>query len=270
MEQGTLPASALSAVQKERLAPLFDAGVLSKERAGAGRRIVVNNPEALVSFSRDLFPSGLDGLQSGTDLPRAAGVRTVRDAKSAVTTWAEPLLLRGFGSAELVSEDRSLPVARLTELAGMAALRLEEPFRWGFSGSMAVAENLEFFLSIETSGITCDMVIYAGGRLSNRVIAWLVSPLMYNTTVMHCGDYDPAGLQEFLRLRESLGDRVSLYVPENLEKLLKKYGKPALLKDQAHLMDTIRSCRVHEVLNVIKIMEEHGMGLEQEVLLEAL
>jgi len=264
---GTLPASALSAVQQERLAPLFDAEVLTQERSGAGRRIVVNNMDALVSFSTGLFPSGLDGILCDTALPRAAGVRTLRDAKTSRTTCAEPVLLRGFGNAELVSADKRLPVAMLSELAGMAALRLEEPFAWGFSGSVAIAENLEFFLSIEYAGISCDIVIYAGGRLSARVVSWLSSSLMSGCSVLHCGDYDPAGLQEFLRLRQQLGDRASLHVPENLELLVKKYGKPDLLKDQSHLMESVRSCGVDDVLKVLRIMEEYGMGLEQEVLL---
>ena len=146
-------------------------------------------------------------------------------------------------------------------------MRLEEPFTWGFSGTVAVAENLEFFLSFEAAGIKCDLVIYAGGRLSDRIISWLASPLMEACSVLHCGDYDPAGLREYLRLREAMGSRAVLYVPDNMERLLKKYGRAELVRNQAHILPGIRSCAVPEVLNVMDMVERYGLGLEQEVLL---
>ncbi len=270
LSYGSIPASALSARQCRRLSPLFDSGVLEEERAGAGRRITVQNRQALAAFSRKLFPSGFEyTARTPGIMPRAHGVLAFRDAKTARTTWAEPVLLRGFGAAVLSGPGGVLPAAELSMLAGLAAIRLEEPFAWGFSGSVAVAENLEFFLSFEAAGLKCDLVIYAGGRLSDRVIAWLASPLMEACSVIHCGDYDPAGLQEYLRLREAMGSRAGLYVPDNIERLLKKYGRAGLVRNQAHILSGIRSCAVPEVLDVLDIIERYGLGLEQEVLLLA-
>lgn len=267
---GTIPASSLSMKQRRRLQPLFDSGVLESRRAGAGRRIKVVRRDALEAFSRKLFPSGPACVTSCHDiLPRADGILAHRDAKVASSTWAEPVLLRGFKTAKLTSTQGDLPVAELTALSGLTAIRLHEPFKWGFRGIIAVAENLEFFLSFERTGLQCDLVIYGGGRVSNRVLSWLSNELMADCRVLHCADYDPAGMEEFLRLRKYLGDRAELYVPADFEALLKKYGKAKLVGQQAHILSRIRSCTCPEILEIIGLLEDYGLGLEQEVLLAA-
>ena len=268
LDHGSIPASALSTRQRRRLQPLFDSGVLEEQRAGSGRRISVRSREALGLFGRKLFPSGLTATAPSLDpLPRASAVLTRRDAKVAAITWAEPVLLRGFGNAVLISPEGVLSVADLTAVAGLAAFRLDPPFRWSFTGRVAVAENLEFFLSIERLETGVDLVIYGGGRLSRNVLSWLSSDLMAGCRVIHCGDYDPAGIEEFLRLERQLGKRAELYVPEDLEPLLRKYGKADLVRHQTHILSRIRSCTHPEVRKVIRMMEEYGLGLEQEVLL---
>ncbi len=268
LETGTLPASALGSQARRTLTPLFEAGILEETRSGSGRSIKVRDHDALMAFSRKLFPSGLDSDALFADsLPRAGGILAMRDSKNAASTWAEPVLLRGFDHASLAGPSGNFPVAQLTETAGLCSIRLDEPFRWGFSGRLAVAENLEFFLSFENTGISCDLVLYSAGRLSCRVIKWLASPLMAKCSVLHCGDYDPAGLQEFIRLWKNVGERVTLYVPENLEDLVKQYGKPELLNSQRHLLPSVRSCANQQVREVCNLLEQYSMGLEQEVLL---
>ncbi len=270
LETGTLPASALGTQARQKLTPLFEAGILEETRSGGGRSIRVRDHDALLAFSLKLFPSGLDTDALFADsLPRASGILSVRDSKNASSTWAEPVLLRGFGNASLSGPPGCFPAAELTEMAGLCAIRLDEPFKWGFSGRLAVAENLEFFLSFEKSGISCDLVLYSAGRLSGRVIKWLASPLMAECPVLHCGDYDPAGLQEFIRLWRGVGERAGLYVPEGLEDLIKQYGKPELLHSQRHLLPSVRSCAHEQVREVCNLVEQYSMGLEQEVLLLA-
>ncbi len=268
IETGTLPASALGSQARRKLLPLFEAGILEETRSGSGRSIKVRDHDALIAFSQKLFPSGLDSEALFSDsLPRASGILASRDSKNAASTWAEPVLLRGFDGASLAGPSGDFPVADLTEMAGLCAIRLDEPFLWGFSGRLAVAENLEFFLSFEKSRIPCDIVLYSAGRLSGRVIKWLASPLMADCSVLHCGDYDPAGLQEFIRLWKGVGERASLYVPEDLEELIRKYGKPELLHAQRHLLPSVRSCTHQQVRDVCNLLEHYSMGLEQEVLL---
>ena len=273
--KGAIPASSLSQRQRGRLAPLFESGVLEEQRAGAGRRVVVKAKDALLDFAGKMFPAdfGEEGevtLEACSSLPRMEAVLCRRDSKAAGSTRAQPVLLRGFGSARLFSRGPGgelLPVADLTRLAGLAGLRLERPFRWGFEGAMAVVENLEVFLNVERLGLDMELVLYGGGRLSRLVLDWLSSGMMMRATVLHLGDYDPVGLSEYLRLKDAVGERARLYVPPHLKGLARRFGKASLVSGQTGILSRLRACGHQEVERLAEMLEECGCGLEQEVLL---
>jgi hypothetical protein len=204
----------------------------------------------------------------GNDLPaRSAAVAGLRDAKRAPRADAEPLLLRGFGGACLHGEHRVLEVAEWTRRAGLAAVRLDAARSWGFSGTVAVVENLEVFLHVERLGLGCDLALYAAGRLSQRVLAWLASPPLSESRFLHCGDYDPVGLDEYLRLANACPGRTRLHLPEGLETLLATYGKPELLRASPAVLARLRRCPDPDVARVVALLDRYGAGLEQEILL---
>jgi hypothetical protein len=201
LADGRLPHSVLGPFNRAKLQSLFDAGVLREQRVGGGRRIVVENRPALEAFVRSRYPSGLGSLVDAGAPPKSRAVAERRDAKLARRGDAEPVLLRGFGDAVLRSGDDVLQVAEWTRRAGLAALRVDDPCPWGFEGTVAVVENLEVFLHLERIGVPCDIALYAAGRLSRRVLGWLGSPAMDRCGYIHCGDFDPMGLDEYLRPR---------------------------------------------------------------------
>ncbi|MHB8763536.1 MAG: NUDIX hydrolase YfcD [Deferrisomatales bacterium] len=264
---GSLPATALSVRSREALRPLFDAGVLVEGRAGAGRRVEVADPAALAAFCRRLYPSGLEGAGAGDLPPRGRAVVEARDAKRARKGGAEPILLRGFGEAVLRRGGETLAVADWTRRAGVAAVVLDDGPAWGFDGTVAVVENLEVFLHLERLGLPCDLALYAGGRLSRRALAWLASPALGPCRFVHCGDYDPVGLDEYLRLLEACPGRTSLFLPSGLEERLAAWGKAELLGASPGVLARIRrhpdpACRL-----VVGWLDRYGVGLEQEALL---
>ncbi|MEW6429356.1 MAG: hypothetical protein AB1568_15135 [Thermodesulfobacteriota bacterium] len=266
--QGAIAAGRLTIRERDRLQGLFESGVLAEERGGGGRRVVVGNHAALAAFVARLYPSGLAGIDGDRDLaPRSRAVAERRDAKKAHSAGPATVLLRGFGGCGLRAGDQTLPVAQWTQLAGVAALRLDGNCRWGFAGRLAVVENLEVFLHFENSGVPAQLALYAGGRLDNRVLAWLASPAMAGVGILHCGDYDPVGLDEYLRLQEACPGRTELYLPPDLEDLLQRYGKKDLLSDSAAVLARLRKCGDPQVRRVVEMMDRYGVGLEQEALL---
>jgi hypothetical protein len=274
LSHGALPSTALGARGRVLLRPLFDGGVLEERRAGGGRRIVVRDREALERFARTLYPSGLDGPgQSPEDAlsPRCAAVAGLRDAKRARGGSAEPVLLRAFGAAELRRNGQasalSLPVADWTARAGVAAIRLDDELSWGFAGAVAIVENLEVFLQVERLGLACDLAVYAGGRVSRRLLAWLASAAMAGSRYVHCGDYDPVGLDEYLRLLAACPGRVSLHLPDGLEEWLAAYGKADLLRVSASVLARVRKHSDPTARTLVGWMDRYGVGLEQELLL---
>jgi hypothetical protein len=76
-------------------------------------------------------------------------------------------------------------------------------------------------------------------------------------------------LNDFERIRASLGTRAHLHIPLNLEDLFKKYSKRELLEKRKSqiLLRKLRSSNSPEVQKVVGFIDKHNAGLEQEALL---
>lgn len=269
LAHGRLPGSRFGSGHRRALGPLFDAGVLEERRVGGGRRVEVRDRPALEAFARTLYPAGLEGLSGEGSAPRSRAVAELRDAKRAAGTDAEAVFLRGFGGAELRKPGETLRVGQWTRAAGVAALRVAEKCPWSFVGELAIVENAEVFLHLEALPLSADLALYAGGRLSRRVLAWLASPPMAGARYLHLGDYDPVGLDEYLRLAQACPGRTRLFVPDGFEHLLAAWGKPALLASSSAVLARLRRAADPDVCRVVELLDRHGAGLEQEALLLA-
>ena len=268
LEKGSLPARSLAARDRSRLQSLLDAGVLAEERQGAGRSVVLHDETALQAFIHSLYPHGLTGGLAGHLPPRSRAVAFRRDAKMAVRGGAEAVLLRGFGNAFLSSEAGTLPVAEWTRQAGAAALLLDDKTpAWGCDGMLAIVENQEVFVHFETLGSAADLALYVGGRLSGRVIDWLASSPMSACRIVHWGDYDPVGLDEYLRLSRACPGRTRLHLPEDIDQLFARYGKRELIEKGQTILRRLRKSADPAVRLVVGLMDRYGAGLEQEALL---
>jgi hypothetical protein len=264
--EGNLAWSRLTDRDRSRLQSLFETEVLTVERSGAGKKVVVKNLKALDAFVQRFYPSGLLG-RSETLLPKSRAVAELRDSKKAREIGPLMMLLRGFGKCQLRAAEEVLEIARWTELAGVAAVCLDGR-EWEYSGDLAVVENLEVFWNFEKLKAGAQLAIYAQGRLSGRILSWLASPAMMQARIIHCGDYDPVGLDEYLRLKAACGERAALYLPPNLEELMSRYGKRALLQgSNASILARLRKTEDQEVQRIVKMIDRYGVGLEQEVLL---
>jgi len=264
--QGSIAASRLTDRDRTRLQSLFETGVLMVEKSGAGKKVVVKNRAALDAFVLRSYPSGLQG-SSARLLPRTRAVAELRDSKKARETGPLMVLLRGFDNCELRAGEEVLAVAQWTELAGVAALCLDGR-QWGFAGVMAIVENLEVFWNFEKLQTGAQLAVYAQGRLSGRILNWLSSPAMAQARVIHCGDYDPVGLDEYLRLKIACPERAVLYLPANLDDLFSRYGKGALLMgSNSAILARLRKTEDSEVRRVVELIDRYGVGLEQEIMM---
>jgi hypothetical protein len=75
------------------------------------------------------------------------------------------------------------------------------------------------------------------------------------------------GLDEYLRFRTRLADRVALYTPDNLPALFARYGKRDLLRDSEAILARLRHTTNDDARAIVNLMDESGCGLEQEALL---
>jgi len=86
LETGTLARSACSREFLATLAPLLDSGIVTEDKSGAGRRLVVRNPGAFRDFLQHQFPN--TPVPAGTS-SRVAGVSRFRDTKAVASDLPE-------------------------------------------------------------------------------------------------------------------------------------------------------------------------------------
>lgn len=265
-ERFSLPASSISTTDRKRLQSLFDANVIDEVKSGAGRRLIVRNQTALQIFILSLYPSGLEGYKGA--LPsRSKAVADRRDSKKAIGRNPTIVLVRGFNGCTFENNGAQLLVAEWTRSAGVASLCLDSMDGWKCNGTMGTVENLETFWHIEKIAPFVDLAIYAEGRIGADVLEWLKSPEMIEAGVVHFPDYDPVGMDEYLRIKSACPERAKLFRPVDLEKLFIRFGKAQLLLDNSAVLARLRKSVDSDVRYVVELMDRFGVGLEQEALL---
>lgn len=266
LELGFVVRSRVTAPMRDRLAPLFHLGVLREERSGAGRHIRLHDRVALEQWIRTHYPSGLSGV-SGDLGHRAESVANYRDSKRAGSLAVSLVHLRGFGNTELRRRGAVLPLADMTRAYGVVGLAVDPRDAWQIAGTVAIVENLEFFMHVERLIPQADAALYSAGRVDGRVLQWLAA--QQDVRALHAGDYDPVGLDEYLKVRAAFGDRADLFVPDDFEELVVTYGQSELLTRSLAVYRRVRLHADERVKAVLDVLDRHGRGLEQEALLIA-
>jgi hypothetical protein len=265
LEEGSLPSSRCTRQFLQLVQPLIAGGVLLYRRAGAGRALAVQNVAALREFIRRRYPEA-----DGADLasPRIIGVAQFRDSKVLGPDPARMISLRGWNDHAIRRNREPVKIAAATKENGVFAFLLEERSEFTLHGRCALVENPAALIHFERLGLKADLVIYGGGRISRSTVKWLGSMDDPSFRLIHLPDYDPVGLSEFIRLREALGERVQLHLPEDLAARFERMSNPALLRrsrSQA-LLANVRRSTLQSVRAVVDLIEKHNAGLEQEAL----
>lgn len=264
LEDDSIVASAFSRSMRKTLQPLFWSGALREEKAGGGKRVYISDREALTTWIGARYPSGLMGPE--TEMPaRATAVATFRDSKAGDELETRAVFMRGFHGALLRRSEGTLPLAELTESFGLAGVLIEWSDPWQFRGSMALVENLEVFLHIEQVLPEVNAALWTRGRIDHRLLRWMAA--MRGLTVIHAGDYDPVGLDEYQRVAAAMPGRSRLYVPDDFEDRLARFGTGELLVKSAAVLERVRAEANDEVRPVVALMDRYGRALEQEALL---
>jgi len=271
LEQGSLPKSGCSASLMRCLKPLIDSGVVVDERSGAGRRMVVSNNSALANFIHTRFPNAEVPQETPN---RIAALARFRDTKALRTDTRDVVVLRSWSDVAMWREHRPVPVATATREHGTFSFVLTPDSPYELRTACALVENPTVLLDFERLGLSASIpvALYAGGRTSRRVLQWLASQTASTFSLLHLPDYDPVGLNEFLRVRAALGTRARLHVPENLAKAFARFGNSDLVRRESSpaLIRGLRQGTIPEVRGVLDLIEHHNAGLEQEALLVAI
>jgi len=268
-----MPWSALPISCTNLLRRLQTCGAVQIVPGVQGKRLRVANAEAFAKIVRTATPQGLESLDSLL-LSRADAVDQFGDAKAIRAGNVQGIFVRSIKPNILIrraGSSQAVDVTALTRIAGGAALMLRDGMEWSFAGTIATVENEEAFWSHDLILPHIDLAVYVRGKMSNRLLRWLASAPMASCQITHCGDYDPIGVAEFLRLRRACPGRVTLHVPNDLEKLVARYGKRSLVRadKQVQVLCLLREMEDDPIVKrLVQVFDELGKGVEQELLLK--
>jgi hypothetical protein len=266
LESGAIARSKCSRDFLAALAPLLDSGVLTEDRSGAGRQLVVRDASAFRDFIQLHFP---DVPVPANASSRLTGVARFRDAKAVSSDLPEIVTLRAWHEDAIHNANGTAYAAMATRAHGVFSFLLENNARYSLHGLCALVENPAVFTQFEHLRLPPRLAIYGRGRSSNRLIDWLAAQADAHFELLHLPDYDPVGLDEFTRLRRRLGPRVRLHIPDRLPALFARHANRDLLSKPRtrSLLAQLRLSQIPEVRTVLSLIEEHNAGLEHEALL---
>jgi hypothetical protein len=267
LTEGSLAESVCSRAFLRFVSSLISGSVLAWEKSGAGRRLAVRNASALANFLSQHFPNNENEV--ATMALRVQGAARFRDTKTLRGTGEEIVCVRGCRDGSLFQQGQPVSVVEPTRNHGLLAFLLRTDSLYELHGRIATVENSTVFTSFDSLNTGLSFALYARGCFSRRVLSWLARQAATGLEIIHFGDYDPVGLKEYLKLRAACGERVSLYLPEDLPALFRKYSNPKLLqrRKSQFLLQRLRKTEDRSVLKVIRLIEETNAGLEQETLL---
>ncbi|MEZ4806269.1 MAG: DUF2220 family protein [Flavobacteriales bacterium] len=265
LERGSWPVSRCGVAFRAYIQPLLDTQVITVRRAAGGRQLFVRNSEALSNFIQSEFPNAI----IEQDMPsRIKGVARLRNSKTLANDTPEIVCVRSWNEEALRKDGQPCMAASATAAHGAFSFMLGSGSTYTLHGTHALVENPAAFASFERFGVNTDVVVYGQGRCSNRLLSWL-DTMTDEFQLLHLPDYDPVGLSEFERLRRQLGNRVELYVPENIDVLFERYSNRELLMkgNSQSMLSTLRTTSSMSVRVIVELIDKHNAGLEQEALL---
>jgi hypothetical protein len=230
----------------------------------------IANPAAFLRFVSARCPQGLD-VDFDSIVDRASAVFTFADAKAIRRGSAQGIFVRSTkpGTTIRTTDGQScVDLSEATKQGGGAGIQLSQAKTWTFAGAVAVVENAETFWKHEIALPDVDIAIFVSGAMSDRLLTWLSAPEMMLCSITHWGDYDPYGVNEYVRLVRACGNRVSVFAPNEVDEFLVRFGKRKLVANQAQYLDRLRSYQADPyVRRMTDLFDRYRKGLEQEIFL---
>lgn len=101
--------------------------------------------------------------------------------------------------------------------------------------------------------------------VANNLVKWLQN---ISNDYLHYGDFDFAGISiYFNEFEKKLGRRARLFVPDNVDILIKRFGKRSLYNSQLHQAPDISTVNDTVIVELVLHLHSLKKGLEQEILI---
>ena len=238
-----------ASIQKgNRFRQFLEAGILREVSRGSGSCYRVEQPEAL----REILDHHFPGRHEKAEATAVGNLHRLRDTKGGSRESTGVVLLRGNGPIRL--NGHAFALGEATQRYGLAACR--QPTIG--AKRVCLVENLDSFLQAEDLLGLDWTLLHTYGRLGNTTLSGLQAE-----RILHFGDYDFTGLNEYLKLKR-LFPKAALYVPEELERSWETYSRP--LKRGATATPAVIRSRERPVVRIRELLRTTGRFLEQQAL----
>jgi hypothetical protein len=223
---------------------LLEANTLEEIKVGRGRICKILNKNSFNEIYTKRFPNS--SLNKGQN--RVSSVAKYRNSKVGNTNKSNIFLIHGIGSFTINDSSLNLSKGSLHAYKNPSIK----------ADKIILVENLQAFLDAEALFGENHLFIHKYGRIGKDDLIHFKS----NTFIVF-SDYDFTGLDEFLRVKKSIG-HAAFYIPENFQELFEKYSTPIKKKSAASKqLEENNNIEIQQLLSQIK---RTNRFLEQEAL----
>jgi hypothetical protein len=252
---------------KPDLEPYISSGVIDKKRAGCGNKLILRQSDVIAGAVQSRFPQP----EIADDIPqRAKAILKARDSKVGDKRHSQFILpLRAHNQIRWKNKEHVLPLDEHTHRYGCASLLLHPDDQWHTDKPLALLENQECFFNSEqlyNAGSEWSFAYYSG-MISEKFLNWLANKPR-TEKIIHYPDFDPIGLMNYKKLKKRLHRiySVDLAVPSNFEELLTTFGNDQIYLKNLSKMEALVNAEDITICQIARILQKHGLGLEQEVI----
>jgi|GEM_PF-2323224 len=277
LESGSLPLSRLRAALGDLRTPM-DAGLIRRKGRGAGEVVAVLNPEGFRGWIQSRHPGAFGDYRS--DTARGNNLAMSRDSKRGVQGLDYfPISVRAHGMPSGLAPEDQVAMASIIDatrrygavqlhlgVPGMATGRLDPTLPKGLR--LMTVENPTNFDSSSLLSTEADVFLFcgSGGRMREAFIEWVAAQAPIE--VVHFGDYDPVGLQEFGRLTKRFPEKARFHLLPGLEDLFQTLSNRSLmdLNNNRAILASLEKGLHPTADQVLDLILRYG-PLEQEAML---
>lgn len=268
LQSSTLSQSSFGKQQQHALDEFArSTGAVRRQPAGRGVVYVLVKPEVAETELKRLSPGY--GQPQNVELPqRSINVANHRNSKSGASSHDYAyLLMRSSDNSVLWQQEGSaaqLHLAEACQRKGVEAIRLERNSRWYSKQPLLLIENQALFDRLDWLPSQALSAVFYNGNLSSVLLSALALQAQ-KSTVLFFPDYDLVGLQNYQRIRQQLGEAVSLWLMPDWQRKLEQYGSRDLWQKQLVRLPHLNIDGWEEsAKTLLAHMQRLGLALEQE------